>query len=56
MLIPPDDEIYQMQNVTNRNTVDIHVYGRDLPNLPRLRFDPATGTTATCSPPNYDNC
>ena len=56
VLIPPDDEIHQMQNVTDRNTVEIHVYGRDLTNLPRVRFDTTTGTTATFSTPNYDNC
>lgn len=56
VLIPPDDEIHQMKNVTDRNTVEIHVYGRDLADLPRLRFDTATGTTSTFSTPNYDNC
>jgi predicted metal-dependent enzyme (double-stranded beta helix superfamily) len=55
-LVPPDDEIHQMQNVTDRNTVEIHVYGRDLADFPRLRFDPEKQTTASFSTPKYDNC
>ena len=56
LLIPPDDEIHAMKNVTDRNTVEIHVYGRDLVNLPRVRFDPEKQTTGTFSTPKYDNC
>lgn len=55
-LIPPDNEIHAMKNVTDRNTVEIHVYGRDLANFPRLRFDLVTETTAPFSTPKYDNC
>jgi predicted metal-dependent enzyme (double-stranded beta helix superfamily) len=56
ILLPPDDEIHEMKNVTDRNTVEIHVYGRDLTNLPRVRFDPERQTTAPFSTPKYDNC
>jgi predicted metal-dependent enzyme (double-stranded beta helix superfamily) len=56
VLIPPDDEIHEMKNVTDRNTVEIHVYGRDLAGLQRLRFDPRTQTVSTFSIPKYDNC
>ena len=56
ILIPPDDEIHQMKNVTDWNTVEIHVYGRDLAGLQRLRFDLEKQTTATFSIPKYDNC
>ena len=56
VLVPPDDEIHAMKNVTDRNTVEIHVYGRDLAGLRRLRFDPEKQTTATFSIPKYDNC
>jgi len=56
ILIPPDDEIHEMKNVTDRNTVEIHVYGRDLVNLPRLRFDPEKQTIEPFSTPKYDNC
>jgi hypothetical protein len=41
-LVPPDDDIHEMNNVSDRNTVEIHVYGRDLAEMPRLRFDIAT--------------
>jgi predicted metal-dependent enzyme (double-stranded beta helix superfamily) len=56
ILVPPDDEIHAMKNVTDRDTVEIHVYGRDLAGLQRTRFDPEKQTTATFSIPKYDNC
>ncbi len=55
-LTPPDDDIHEMENVTDRDTVEIHVYGRDLAGLPRLRFDPAKKTTAFFASAKYDNC
>ena len=41
-LISPNDDIHEMNNVTDRDTVEIHVYGKDLTDMPRLRFDVAT--------------
>ena len=55
-LTPPDDDIHEMNNVTNRNTVEIHVYGKDLVDMPRLRFDMAAKTTKVFASPKYDNC
>jgi hypothetical protein len=55
VLAPPDDEIHEVKNVTHRNAVEIHVYGRDLANLPRLRFDPGTQTTAPFLTPNCNS-
>jgi predicted metal-dependent enzyme (double-stranded beta helix superfamily) len=55
-LTPPDDDIHEMNNVTNRDTVEIHVYGKDLANMPRLRFDVETKTVKTFASPKYDNC
>lgn len=55
-LVPPADDIHEMHNVTNRNTVEIHVYGKDLANLPRLRFDVDKKTLKTFASPKYDNC
>ena len=55
-LVPPDNDIHEMNNVTQRNTVEIHVYGKDLYNLTRLRFDPATKTVKTFTSPKYMNC
>lgn len=55
-LIAPNDDIHEMNNVTNRDTVEIHVYGKDLTDMPRLRFDVATGSVKTFASPKYDNC
>jgi predicted metal-dependent enzyme (double-stranded beta helix superfamily) len=37
-LMPPDDDIHEMNNVTKRDTVEIHVYGKDLADTLRRRF------------------
>jgi predicted metal-dependent enzyme (double-stranded beta helix superfamily) len=55
-LIAPDDDIHEMNNVTQRDTIEIHVYGKDLADMPRLRFDVATKTVKTFASPKYDNC
>ena len=55
-LISPNDDIHEMNNVTNRNTIEIHVYGKDLTDLPRLRFDVTNKTVKTFASPKYDNC
>jgi predicted metal-dependent enzyme (double-stranded beta helix superfamily) len=55
-LISPNDDIHEMFNATDRDTVEIHVYGKDLADMPRLRFDPATKTAKTFASPKYDNC
>jgi predicted metal-dependent enzyme (double-stranded beta helix superfamily) len=55
-LTAPNDDIHEMNNVTARDTVEIHVYGKDLTDMPRLRFDPATKGVKTFASPKYDNC
>ena len=55
-LIAPHDDIHEMNNVTDRDTVEIHVYGKDLTEMPRLRFDVAAGSVKTFASPKYDNC
>ncbi len=55
-LLSPDDDIHEMNNVTDRDTVEIHVYGKDLTDMPRLRFDVATNSVKTFASPKYDNC
>jgi predicted metal-dependent enzyme (double-stranded beta helix superfamily) len=55
-LVPPDDDIHEMNNISNRDTVEIHVYGKDLADMPRLRFDVRTKTTKIFASPKYDNC
>ena len=55
-LISPSDDIHEMNNITSRDTVEIHVYGKDLTDMPRLRFDVANKTVKTFASPKYDNC
>jgi len=55
-LVPPDNDIHEMSNVTNRDTVEIHVYGKDLAGMTRLRFDPENRVVKTFASPKYDNC
>jgi predicted metal-dependent enzyme (double-stranded beta helix superfamily) len=55
-LVAPADDIHEMNNVTDRNTVEIHVYGKDLTDMPRLRFDIGTKVVTTFASPKYDNC
>ena len=55
-LVSPDDDIHEMNNVSDRDTVEIHVYGKDLTDMPRLRFDLAGKTAKIFASPKYDNC
>jgi predicted metal-dependent enzyme (double-stranded beta helix superfamily) len=55
-LLPPDNDIHEMLNITQKNTVEVHVYGKDLANLQRLRFDPEQKTVKFFASPKYDNC
>jgi predicted metal-dependent enzyme (double-stranded beta helix superfamily) len=38
-LLAAEDDIHEMLNVTQKNTIEVHVYGKDLANMPRLQFD-----------------
>ncbi len=55
-LVSPNDDIHEMNNVTDRDTVEIHVYGKDLTDMPRLRFDVQNKTARVFASPKYDNC
>ncbi len=55
-LVSPNDDIHEMNNVSDRDTVEIHVYGKDLTDMPRLRFDIASKTAKTFASSKYDNC
>ena len=55
-LVAPTDDIHEMNNVTDRNTVEVHVYGKDLTDLPRLRFDVASKAVKPFASAKYDNC
>ena len=56
LLIPEVDEIHQMDNFTDRPTVEIHVYGQDLRGLERVRYNPETGAIRQMMTEKYDNC
>ncbi len=56
LLIPEVDEIHQMDNFTNRPTVEVHVYGQDLRGLERVRYDLETGAIRQMMTEKYDNC
>jgi len=54
-LVPPHDEIHAMYNPTKRDTVEIHVYGKDLAGLQRHTFD-KDGTVKSLVSSKYMNC
>ncbi len=56
LLMPEVDEIHQMDNFTDRPTVEIHVYGKDLRGLDRVRYDLETGKIHPFVTDKYDNC
>lgn len=53
--LTPDDEIHAMHNPTERDTVEIHVYGQDLAGLERTTWA-ADGTEKRMVSPRYLNC
>ena len=55
-LLPPGDDIHEMLNVTGKNTVEVHVYGKDLANMQRLQFDVAQKSVKFFASAKYDNC
>lgn len=55
-LLPPGDDIHEMLNVTRENTVEVHVYGKDLANMQRLQFDVGKKSVKFFASAKYDNC
>lgn len=51
----PGDEVHRMHNPTQRDTVEIHVYGKDLVDLPRKTWSD-DGTEKPLVSPKYLNC
>jgi len=51
----PGDEVHAMHNLTDRDTVEIHVYGQDLAGLRRRTWS-ADGTEKPLVSPKYLNC
>jgi predicted metal-dependent enzyme (double-stranded beta helix superfamily) len=56
LLVPDVDEIHQMDNFSDRNTFEIHVYGNDLVGLNRCRFNLDTGQVNWFKSDKFDNC
>ena len=56
VLVPDEDEIHEMNNFSDRVTVEVHVYGRDLAGLERHNYDLATGKVVKFRKVDYDNC
>ena len=56
LLMPDTDEIHQMDNFTDRPTVEIHVYGNDLRTIDRSRYNLETGKIIAFKSGKYDNC
>jgi predicted metal-dependent enzyme (double-stranded beta helix superfamily) len=54
-LLVPGDEVHAMYNPTNRDTVEIHVYGRDLFGLTRRAWA-EDGSEKPLVSPKYLNC
>ena len=55
-LLSPGDDIHAMLNVTEKNTVEVHVYGKDLANMQRLQFDVEQKRVKFFASAKYDNC
>ena len=55
LLIPEVDEIHQMDNPTERPTVEVHVYGRDLSGFRRCLFDVERERVTSYGSTKYDN-
>lgn len=53
-LVPPND-VHAMRNRTQRDTVEVHIYGRDLVGLPRQRYT-GDGEPVLFASPKYLNC
>ncbi|MHB8574964.1 MAG: cysteine dioxygenase family protein [Dehalococcoidia bacterium] len=56
ILTPGVDEIHEMNNPSDRSTVEIHVYGRDLVGFDRCRYDLSTGAVRPFASGKFDNC
>ena len=54
-LVPPHDEIHAMYNPTSKDTLEIHVYGKDLAGLQRHVFD-KDGNVKSLVSSKYMNC
>lgn len=56
LLVPDIDEIHQLDNFSDRPTVEIHVYGTDLVGLERCQYNEETGEIKRYASGKFDNC
>ncbi len=49
------DEIHSLDNFSDRPTVEVHVYGKELVGLPRVYFDQAKESAIAFKSTHYDN-
>jgi predicted metal-dependent enzyme (double-stranded beta helix superfamily) len=55
-LLIPDDDIHSMHNLTRQETVEIHVYGKDLTGLQRKRWSLEGNDMKEFASGKYANC
>lgn len=56
LLVPEIDDIHALENLSDRPTVEVHVYGADLVGLERCRYNLDTGQVRRFASGKYDNC
>jgi predicted metal-dependent enzyme (double-stranded beta helix superfamily) len=56
LLVPEADEIHQLDNFSDRPTVEIHVYGAELGDLERCQYNLETGEIKRYRSGKFDNC
>ena len=55
LLVPDEYEIHQMNNLTDKATMEIHVYGLDLRGWDRRQYNPETGKISHFTTTKWDN-
>jgi predicted metal-dependent enzyme (double-stranded beta helix superfamily) len=56
LLVPDVDEIHQLDNFSDRPTIEIHVYGDELGELERCQYNAETGEVKSYKSGKFDNC
>jgi predicted metal-dependent enzyme (double-stranded beta helix superfamily) len=56
LLVPDVDEIHQLDNFSDRPTVEIHVYGGELGEIVRCQYNAESGEIKTYKSGKFDNC
>src|SRR5712692_7477552 len=56
LLVPDVDEIHQLDNFSDRPTVEIHVYGGELGEIERCQYNAETGEIKSYKSGKFDNC